>query len=86
MNVSPAWLAGGAMRLAWMRGVPFPSEALRFDIYNLWQTAAPDDEVLRKCPTCQGLFNVNTTNTRKAYCSFRCKNLAGVRRHRMKSA
>ncbi len=51
-------------------------------LITIWEQAAANDTVLRSCPTCGGLFGVSRTDAKKVYCSFRCKNLEGVREHR----
>lgn len=48
-------------------------------LVTLWQHATDADLVLRRCGTCGGNFFVSISNTKRRYCSRRCKNLAGVR-------
>ena len=53
-------------------------------ILRLWQHAEDQDSVARQCKGCQGVFFRAHTNTKKIYCSYRCKVRVNVRRHRAK--
>jgi hypothetical protein len=46
----------------------------------LWRLSASEEQELRPCRGCGGLFPVSRTNTKKRYCSNRCKSRRNFRR------
>lgn len=59
-------------------------DALDTIAQRFYERANPD-LVQRRCDGCGGYFSVNPQNSIKRYCKHKCKNLAGVRRHRQRS-
>ena len=51
---------------------------------TLWRLASEEDQVLRRCPGCEGLFRVRVTNRKKRHCSTQCKARLAMRKHRAK--